>query len=43
MTRDTAIARIAKSTRVYAKKQLLWLSKQADVQAVDAAEQVRLA
>lgn len=27
MDRDTAIARIAKNTRVYAKKQLLWLSK----------------
>lgn len=27
MDRETAIARIAKNTRVYAKKQLLWLSK----------------
>lgn len=27
MERDTAIARIAKNTRVYAKKQLLWMSK----------------
>ncbi len=27
MDRDTTIARIAKNTRVYAKKQLLWLSK----------------
>lgn len=27
MTRETAISRIAKNTRVYAKKQLLWLSK----------------
>ncbi|MDE6371573.1 MAG: tRNA (adenosine(37)-N6)-dimethylallyltransferase MiaA, partial [Duncaniella sp.] len=27
MELDTAIARIAKNTRVYAKKQLLWLSK----------------
>lgn len=27
MDRDTSIARIAKNTRVYAKKQLLWLSK----------------
>ena len=27
MTRDTAIARIAKNTRVYAKKQLTWLAR----------------
>lgn len=31
MDRDTAIARIAKNTRVYAKKQLLWLSKDSSV------------
>ncbi|MDE6416733.1 MAG: tRNA (adenosine(37)-N6)-dimethylallyltransferase MiaA [Duncaniella sp.] len=31
MDRDTAIARIAKNTRVYAKKQLLWLSKDRSV------------
>lgn len=31
MDRDTAISRIAKNTRVYAKKQLLWLSKQPNV------------
>ncbi len=31
MGRDTAIARIAKNTRVYAKKQLLWLSKDPSV------------
>ncbi|MDE5829079.1 MAG: tRNA (adenosine(37)-N6)-dimethylallyltransferase MiaA [Duncaniella sp.] len=31
MERDTAIARIAKNTRVYAKKQLLWLSKDPSV------------
>ena len=31
MDRDTAIARIAKNTRVYAKKQLLWLSKDPSV------------
>lgn len=30
MDRETAIARIAKSTRVYAKKQLTWLSRQKD-------------
>lgn len=42
MDRDTAIARIAKNTRVYAKKQLLWLSKQPDVQAVVSAGDVRL-
>ena len=31
MSRDTAIARIAKNTRVYAKKQLTWLKRQDDV------------
>lgn len=31
MDRDTTISRIAKNTRVYAKKQLLWLSKQPNV------------
>ncbi|MCM1519597.1 MAG: tRNA (adenosine(37)-N6)-dimethylallyltransferase MiaA [Lachnoclostridium sp.] len=31
MDRQTAIARIAKNTRVYAKKQLLWLSKDPSV------------
>ncbi|MDE7025338.1 MAG: tRNA (adenosine(37)-N6)-dimethylallyltransferase MiaA [Paramuribaculum sp.] len=30
MDRDTAIARIAKNTRVYAKKQLTWLKRQPD-------------
>lgn len=37
MDRDTAIARIAKNTRVYAKKQLLWLSKDASVNILDPA------
>lgn len=31
MDRETAIARIAKNTRVYAKKQLTWLAGQSDV------------
>lgn len=31
MPLDAAVARIAKNTRVYAKKQLLWLSKDPDV------------
>lgn len=35
MSLDEAIARIAKNTRVYAKKQLLWLSKQPDVFRLD--------
>ena len=30
MDRDTALARIAKNTRVYAKKQLTWLKRQPD-------------
>lgn len=34
MDRATTIARIAKNTRVYAKKQLLWLSKQPSVTMV---------
>lgn len=32
MDRETAIARIGKNTRVYAKKQLTWLKKDPDVQ-----------
>lgn len=35
MTRDTAIPRIAKNTRVYAKKQLLWLSKDPSARMLD--------
>lgn len=35
MDRDTTIARIAKNTRVYAKKQLTWLAKSPDVIALD--------
>lgn len=35
MDRATAIARIAKNTRVYAKKQLLWLSKDPEVKMLD--------
>lgn len=37
MDRETAIARIAKNTRVYAKKQLLWLSKDPDVKLLAPA------
>lgn len=35
MDRETAIARIAKNTRVYAKKQMLWLSKDPDAILLD--------
>ncbi len=35
MDRETAVARIAKNTRVYAKKQLLWLSKDPNVRYLD--------
>lgn len=35
LDRDTAIARIAKNTRVYAKKQMLWLSKNPSVIFLD--------
>ena len=37
MPRETAIPRIAKNTRVYAKKQLLWLSKDPSVILLDPA------
>lgn len=33
--RDTAIARIAKNTRVYAKKQLTWMKKHTDIHMLD--------
>lgn len=42
MDRATAIARIAKNTRVYAKKQLLWLSKQSDVHYVKPGDTLSL-
>lgn len=35
MDRDTAIARIAKNTRVYAKKQLTWMKKDPDIHYLD--------
>ncbi len=38
MDRETAIARIAKNTRVYAKKQMLWLSKDPGVHLLDPAD-----
>ena len=38
MDRETAIARIAKNTRVYAKKQMLWLSKDPDVVYLDPSK-----
>lgn len=37
MDRETAIARIAKNTRVYAKKQLTWLKRDADIRWLNAA------
>lgn len=37
MDRDTAIARIAKNTRVYAKKQLTWLKRDPDIRPLQAA------
>ncbi|MCM1162974.1 MAG: tRNA (adenosine(37)-N6)-dimethylallyltransferase MiaA [Muribaculaceae bacterium] len=40
MNRDTAIARIAKNTRVYAKKQSLWLSKDPEVKLLDPSNQL---
>ena len=40
MERDTAIARIAKNTRVYAKKQLLWLSKDPSVIRLSPGEDI---
>lgn len=41
MDRETAIARIAKNTRVYAKKQLTWLKKDPEVHWVHSADEVR--
>lgn len=38
MDRDTAIARIAKNTRVYAKKQLTWMRRYTDMVRLDARE-----
>jgi len=35
MDRDTAIARLAKNTRVYAKKQLTWLKRRPEVHYLD--------
>jgi len=35
LDRETAISRIAKNTRVYAKKQLTWLSRRDDVHRLD--------
>ena len=42
MPRETAIPRIAKNTRVYAKKQLLWLSKDPSVILLDPARRLCL-
>lgn len=39
MTRETAIARIAKNTRVYAKKQLTWLKRSSDVTYISTLDQ----
>lgn len=41
MDRDTAIARIAKNTRVYAKKQLTWLARNPEVHWLAPAAAVR--
>lgn len=40
MTRETAIPRIAKNTRVYAKKQLLWLRRDPSVIYLDPAREL---
>lgn len=40
LPRDVAIARIAKNTRVYAKKQLLWLSKDPSVTMLDPSREL---
>ena len=42
MDRDTSIARIAKHTRVYAKKQMLWLSKNPAVNILDPSRPLLL-
>jgi len=38
MDRDTAIARLAKNTRVYAKKQLTWLKRRPEVHYLDPSK-----
>lgn len=40
MNRDTAIARIAKNTRVYAKKQMTWLKRDPDVTYISSAKDI---
>ena len=40
MDRDTAIARMAKNTRVYAKKQLTWLRRDQSVRWVTHASDI---
>ncbi|MDE7388538.1 MAG: tRNA (adenosine(37)-N6)-dimethylallyltransferase MiaA, partial [Muribaculaceae bacterium] len=40
MDRDTAIARIQKNTRVYAKKQLTWLRRDSEVTWVSGAGEI---
>lgn len=39
MDRATTIARIAKNTRVYAKKQLTWLKRDTSVQWIKSADE----
>lgn len=38
MDRETAIARIAKNTRVYAKKQLTWYARDTSIMHLDPAD-----
>ena len=38
MDHDTAIARLAKNTRVYAKKQLTWLKRRPEVHYLDPSK-----
>ena len=40
MDRDTAIARIGKNTRVYAKKQMTWLKRDPSVIYINSANEI---
>ena len=41
LTRDEAIARIQKNTRVYAKKQLTWYKRDSDMARLDFNEGIK--
>ena len=42
MDRQTAISRMAKNTRVYAKKQMTWLARDTSLMRLDATSETSL-